>query len=172
MRHSAQLLQVPENLLNNPHFSVSPEIAYHRAMVLTNNQLHRLPDVDDSMSGTTAIAALLRGRNIYVANVGDSRCVLAERHGDKLVAQDLSFDQTPFRWAAMDGGGRISRAGRLVGGLYQWGRPALGGFTSCFHRACARPYKTPNAMPHTSTHPVAVPVGPDVVSPGATSASV
>ncbi len=68
--------------------------------VLTNSQLHRVPDVDDSMSGTTAIAMLLRGRTVYVANVGDSRCVLAERTGDKLVAQDLSFDQTPFRYAS------------------------------------------------------------------------
>jgi cGMP-dependent protein kinase 2 len=90
-------LQVPENMLNNSHFHVSPEIAYHRSMVLTNNQLHRQPDVDDSMSGTTAIALLLRSRMAYIANVGDSRAVLAERQGDRLVAQDLSFDQTPFR---------------------------------------------------------------------------
>lgn len=93
------LLQVPENLLSNTHFSVSPEIAYHRAMILTNNQLHRQPDVDDSMSGTTAIGLLLRNRMAYVANVGDSRAVLAERQGDRLVAIDLSFDQTPFRCA-------------------------------------------------------------------------
>jgi cGMP-dependent protein kinase 2 len=89
--------QVPENMLNNKHFATSPEIAYHRAMVLTNNQLHRLTDVDDSMSGTTAITVLVRGRNVYVANVGDSRAVLAERQGNRVVAQDLSFDQTPFR---------------------------------------------------------------------------
>ena len=91
--------QVPENLLNNAQFLVSPELAYHRSMVLTNMQLHRLQEVDDSMSGTTAIVALLRGKTVYVANVGDSRCVLAERVGDKLLAQDLSFDQTPFRYA-------------------------------------------------------------------------
>ncbi len=48
--------QVPENLIGNTHFAVSPEIAYHRAMVLTNNQLHRLPDVDDTMSGTDRLA--------------------------------------------------------------------------------------------------------------------
>lgn len=27
--------------MNNTHFAVSPEIAYHQAMVLSNNQLHR-----------------------------------------------------------------------------------------------------------------------------------
>ncbi len=50
-------------------------------------------------AGTTAIVAMLRGKTVYVANVGDSRAVVAERQGDRLVAQDLSFDQTPFRWA-------------------------------------------------------------------------
>ena len=47
--------------------------------------------------GTTAVAALLRGRTLAVANVGDSRAVLAERRDNRLVALDVSFDQTPFR---------------------------------------------------------------------------
>ena len=33
-----------------------------------------------------------------------SRCVLAERSGDKLLAQDLSYDQTPFRCGRVKGG--------------------------------------------------------------------
>lgn len=49
------------------------------------------------MSGTTAISCLIRGRTLLVANVGDSRAVLAERVGDGVVARDLSCDQTPFR---------------------------------------------------------------------------
>ncbi len=75
--------------------------------MLTNNQLHR-SEVDDSMSGTTGITVLLRNRTAYVANVGDSRAVLAERYGDKVIAQDLSYDQTPFRW----GNGHWSLPGR------------------------------------------------------------
>jgi hypothetical protein len=38
-----------------------------------------------------------------VANVGDSRAVLAEREeggGGRLLACELSMDQTPFRWGA------------------------------------------------------------------------
>ncbi|GIL79333.1 hypothetical protein Vretimale_16527 [Volvox reticuliferus] len=102
--------KVPENLLNNTHFAVSPEIAYHQAMVLSNNQLHR-SEVDDSMSGTTAITVLVRGRTAYVANVGDSRAVLAERHGDRVLAQDLSYDQTPFRRDECE---RVKRCGARV----------------------------------------------------------
>lgn len=88
-------------MVNSQHFVVSPEIATHHAMVTTNNNLHRHPDVDDSMSGTTAITVMLRGRTVFVANVGDSRAVLAERHGDRLQAQDLSYDQTPYRWGSV-----------------------------------------------------------------------
>ncbi|KAL0306035.1 UNVERIFIED_CONTAM: putative protein phosphatase 2C 35 [Sesamum radiatum] len=49
------------------------------------------------MSGTTAITALVIGDKLYVANVGDSRAVLAVNEGGKVLAQDLSCDQTPFR---------------------------------------------------------------------------
>jgi len=34
------------------------------------------PDIDADMSGTTAVIVLLLGRHMFVANVGDSRCVM------------------------------------------------------------------------------------------------
>ena len=40
---------------------------------------------------------LLRGAVLTVINVGDSRAVIAERSEGNLVAQDLSWDQTPMR---------------------------------------------------------------------------
>lgn len=44
------------------------------------------------------LAVLMRGRHIYVANVGDSRAVVSERAPDgSLIARDLSSDQTPYR---------------------------------------------------------------------------
>ncbi|KAG0616355.1 hypothetical protein M758_5G108200 [Ceratodon purpureus] len=85
-----------ENLLRSQHFLSDPVQAYHESFLMTNTQLHR-NSVDDSMSGTTAITVLVRGRTLYVANVGDSRAVIAERRGSNLVAVDLSTDQTPFR---------------------------------------------------------------------------
>lgn len=85
-----------ENLLRNSKFHVDAVEACHSAFLMTNSQLHA--DVlDDSMSGTTAITVLVRGRTIYVANSGDSRAVIAERRGKDIVAVDLSIDQTPFR---------------------------------------------------------------------------
>ena len=84
------------NLVEDPRLSDAPEEAFRAAMLRTNEQLHNSA-VDDSMSGTTAITCLLRGRKAYVANVGDSRAVLAEQRGTGLVAVPLSRDQTPFR---------------------------------------------------------------------------
>ncbi|KAL2631208.1 hypothetical protein R1flu_015894 [Riccia fluitans] len=88
--------QLCDNLLRNRHFKANALKAYHQSFIGTNLQLHR-HHIDDSMSGTTGITVLVRGRTLYVANVGDSRAVVAERRGKKLYAVDLSNDQTPFR---------------------------------------------------------------------------
>lgn len=91
-------MQVPGNLLQDSLFEKFPEAALRGASVLTNSQLHKSP-IDDSLSGTTAIMALVRGKMLYVANVGDSRAVLGEIRGSVPVAVALSSDQTPFRCA-------------------------------------------------------------------------
>ncbi|XP_052886767.1 protein phosphatase 2C and cyclic nucleotide-binding/kinase domain-containing protein-like isoform X1 [Gossypium arboreum] len=85
-----------ENLLRSNKFHVDAIEACHAAYLTTNTQLHA-DSLDDSMSGTTAITVLVRGRKIYVANSGDSRAVIAEKRGKEIVAVDLSIDQTPFR---------------------------------------------------------------------------
>ncbi|GMH23817.1 hypothetical protein Nepgr_025660 [Nepenthes gracilis] len=85
-----------ENLLRNGRFHLDAVEACHAAFLTTNEQLHA-DSLDDSMSGTTAITILVRGRAIYVANTGDSRAVIAQRLGKDIVAVDLSIDQTPFR---------------------------------------------------------------------------
>ncbi|KAL8498286.1 hypothetical protein ACS0TY_021566 [Phlomoides rotata] len=85
-----------ENLLRNSRFHMDAVEACHAAFLTTNSQLHDDP-LDDSMSGTTAITILVRGRTLYVANSGDSRAVIGEKRGNDIVAVDISIDQTPFR---------------------------------------------------------------------------
>ncbi|KAI0530690.1 hypothetical protein KFK09_000237 [Dendrobium nobile] len=73
-----------------------PVKAYNSAFLEVNSLLHN-SDIDDSMSGTTAITVLVSGDTLFVANVGDSRAVAGVYEGDRLVAENLSHDQTPFR---------------------------------------------------------------------------
>lgn len=84
------------NLLRDSTLVDDPINAYKAAFLATNNELHD-SEIDDSLSGTTAITVLVVGDTLYVANVGDSRAVIAVKKGDQLVAEDLSSDQTPFR---------------------------------------------------------------------------
>ncbi|CAM9985015.1 unnamed protein product, partial [Hapterophycus canaliculatus] len=48
-----------------------------------------------TFSGTTAVSVLMRQDNLWVANAGDSRAVLAKENGADLKAVDLSVDQNP-----------------------------------------------------------------------------
>ena len=61
--------------------------------------------------------ALLRGSDLYVANAGDSRCVVCK--GDKAI--DMSIDHKPEDEIEMDriskAGGKVTADGRVNGGL-------------------------------------------------------
>lgn len=70
--------------------------AYYKSFEDANTRLHASM-IDDSASGTTAICMLLENETAHIANVGDSRAVLATLSDGKLVAQALSVDQTPYR---------------------------------------------------------------------------
>lgn len=83
--------------------------AMHRAHVECNKLLHKNQHIDDSLSGTTSIAAYVHGKRnrITIANVGDSRAVLGQEitmpspsgaeASKSLKALPLSRDQTPYR---------------------------------------------------------------------------
>ncbi|KAJ9700176.1 hypothetical protein PVL29_005817 [Vitis rotundifolia] len=85
-----------EVLSNDPTLLDDPVKVYNSAFLVTNSELHN-SEIDDSMSGTTAITVLLIGNTLFVANVGDSRAVIAVKEGNRIIAEDLSYDQTPFR---------------------------------------------------------------------------
>mmetsp|Transcript_35411 Transcript_35411/g.77332 ORF Transcript_35411/g.77332 Transcript_35411/m.77332 type:complete len:1057 (-) Transcript_35411:770-3940(-) len=102
--------RVVQNLLKDPKFAQDPSESYSKSFVDANAQLHR-HHIDDSMSGTTAIALCIRGKQISVANVGDSRATSGIWNGRKLIAMDLSTDQTPFRQDECD---RVKKCGARV----------------------------------------------------------
>ncbi|MBA0797679.1 hypothetical protein Gohar_008351, partial [Gossypium harknessii] len=85
-----------EILSSDPTLLDDPLKAYNSAFLATNSEL-RDSEIDDALSRTTAITVLVVGDTLYVANVGDSRAVIAVKDGDRILAEDLSVDQTPFR---------------------------------------------------------------------------
>ncbi|GAB0094185.1 Probable protein phosphatase CG10417 [Sergentomyia squamirostris] len=68
-------------------------------------------------SGCTAVVALLAGKDLYVANAGDSRCVVC-RSGRAI---EMSFDHKPEddleRTRITNAGGKVTMDGRVNGGL-------------------------------------------------------
>jgi len=68
-------------------------------------------------SGCTAVVGLLVGRDLYVANAGDSRCIVC-RDGKAI---EMSFDHKPEdeleRNRINKAGGKVTQDGRVNGGL-------------------------------------------------------
>lgn len=52
-------------------------------------------NINCAFSGTTCVFAVQKDKRLYVANLGDSRCVLARQEGSGAKAIDLSDDQKP-----------------------------------------------------------------------------
>lgn len=74
-------------------------------------------DLPGNDSGCTAVVGLLRASTLYVANAGDSRCVVC-RDGQ---AVEMSFDHKPEDEPEMKrieaAGGKVTPDGRVNGGL-------------------------------------------------------
>jgi serine/threonine protein phosphatase PrpC/serine/threonine protein kinase len=109
---------VPINLVTSEAFQRGDyENAFRESYMQTNSDMHqqeKLGKFSDMMSGTTAISGLVVGRTLYIANVGDSRAIMAVRDESditKLRAEALSLDQTPFR---EDERARVKQAGARV----------------------------------------------------------
>ncbi|KAG6505297.1 hypothetical protein ZIOFF_037652 [Zingiber officinale] len=102
--------KLPDFLAADARLPENPVEAFNSAFAATNRAL-RESAIDDRNSGTTAIAVLVRGDTLFVANVGDSRAVSGVRKDERVVAEDLSSDQTPFRRDECE---RVKRCGARV----------------------------------------------------------
>lgn len=85
----------------------SQSLSYPLPVVSSSLSLPAAPEFSGPHSGCTAIVALVRGRRLYVANAGDSRCLLS-RNG---VAVAMSHDHKPTDEPEL---ARITRAGGQV----------------------------------------------------------
>ncbi|RAL50032.1 unnamed protein product [Cuscuta campestris] len=70
--------------------------SYLKACAAVDQELEHHPKIDSFYSGTTALTVIRQGEAIYIANVGDSRAVLATHEdGGNLAAVQLTVDLKP-----------------------------------------------------------------------------
>ena len=97
--------EMPKNLVKvmNKHGGLSSldgdktNEVYSKAFTDTDKALHNSAYIDDSLSGTTGVTVIQKGDKLLVANVGDSRAIIASMIDGKLVYSPLSNDQTQYR---------------------------------------------------------------------------
>lgn len=111
------------------------EKAILKAHKVTNDKLHADTSIDSSSSGTTSITVLLKGRTMYVNNVGDSRAIIISSDAEKRIkVHAMSSDHTPYRkderFRVMKYGARILSMDQVLQNDIpaddQWGDITLG----------------------------------------------
>ena len=100
-----------ESLMNKDSFKYDFKQAVLETWRAIDDEMHEQEDFSDTYSGTTSISAIFRGKEMYVSNIGDSRAIIGERQGKRIVAKALSIDQTPYRKDERD---RIKAAGGVI----------------------------------------------------------
>ncbi|UYV69648.1 hypothetical protein LAZ67_7000116 [Cordylochernes scorpioides] len=68
-------------------------------------------------SGTTALVCLLREKELYVANLGDSRCILSRKNTLIPLTRDHKPHEITERMRIERAGGEVTRDGRIDGDL-------------------------------------------------------
>jgi len=91
---------------------LSPNKALSYAFKQIDSRFLEIANLRKMDDGTTCIVALFNGRQISVANAGDSRCIVVHKSG---CATALSNDHKPDRNDERD------RIGRLGGSVIHWG---------------------------------------------------
>jgi serine/threonine protein phosphatase PrpC len=92
--------RLPEAVIKHDRFREDPKQALRDAFPRTHDKLcadaAKEGTFDCTLSGTTATIALLKEGQLYVANVGDSKAVLARgARGSELKAHELTRDHKP-----------------------------------------------------------------------------
>ncbi len=95
------MMELKTQLEVHPDLKNSPSKALKETFLSVNDSLCNIYAAEAEYSGTTVVAALIREGHIWIANVGDSRIVLAKHVPDgelnnaSVNAKDLSNDHNP-----------------------------------------------------------------------------
>jgi serine/threonine protein phosphatase PrpC len=91
---------LPTAILADPVFDTDPEAAIMKAFLMTHIGLVMDTESEDVkydcvMSGTTATVAVIRGKTLWIAYVGDSRAVLGINIKGKRIGRPATYDHKP-----------------------------------------------------------------------------
>lgn len=87
--------QIVVSLEKDPQLNIDPVAALKNAYITTNTAL-MVTDIRYMTSGCTCVTIYAKGSKLYVANVGDSRAVMAcETEEGSFRAKDLTRDHKP-----------------------------------------------------------------------------
>jgi hypothetical protein len=68
-----------EKVINRFSSCISPHVLNVLRCGSATIQMHAQKKFSDSLSGTTSVSILLRGRTMFISNVGDSRAILVSQ---------------------------------------------------------------------------------------------
>lgn len=93
--------ELPRIIYSDSNFLSNPKEALRKSFITVHEMLENAAATqgtfDCSLSGTTATVVLHRKSvgKLYVAHVGDSRCVLGRKNGQRIEAVNLTTDHKP-----------------------------------------------------------------------------
>eukprot|EP00753_Platysulcus_tardus_P014141 PLAT4122.1.p1 GENE.PLAT4122.1~~PLAT4122.1.p1 ORF type:complete len:334 (+),score=196.38 PLAT4122.1:30-1031(+) len=104
--------RLPGAVFTHPKFIDEPDVAMKESFLAIEKALLRDASIETEFSGSTAVLSIIRGDDMWVANIGDSRLTLASvGAGRKLKAAAVSIDHKPDSPGEKD---RILAAGGRV----------------------------------------------------------
>jgi len=107
---------LPEILLKNDYLNVSPSIALIQSFLETDKSFLRKCCDNGDKSGSTGVASLIKDGQIYIANTGDSRCIICEDAHVYALSSDHK-PSIPFeKERIINSGGQVTQ-GRVQGTL-------------------------------------------------------
>ncbi|CAM9213203.1 unnamed protein product [Choristocarpus tenellus] len=88
-------LEIPLRLAQHPELEYDPASALRDVFQDVNDSLPEA-GINAVFGGSTAVVALIRGQKVLMANVGDSRAIVATRgQGGGIMGRALTWDQNP-----------------------------------------------------------------------------
>jgi len=108
--------KLPEVLCRNSYFLEAPSVALVQSFMEVDKMFLESSGKNGDKSGSTGVAVLIRDKQLYVANTGDSRCIISQDSNIYALTSDHKPDQPFEKDRIILSGGHVV-SGRVEGVL-------------------------------------------------------